>query len=371
MNKSFERTLNTLKRANLFRERTIFDDNVIDLSSNDYLGMSKNKLTLKQTYKDLKKLKYHSPKASILVNGYSKIHKEFENYLCKINNFEDAICVGSGFLANLSLFETLIRKGDILFCDEEYHASGILATRLLPTEVIFFKHNDYEDLENLIMSYENIENKNIFIAVEGIYSMSGNMLKKEFFDIANRYNSYLIVDEAHSSCVVGPNLLGIFDFYNIKPNHLHIKMGTLGKAYGSYGAYILANKTIINFLENRAKPIIYTTAPSLFDIRLAHNNLRYIITCKNGFIKKISQRQKIIKDILGIEKKGLVIPIEIGNNSKVLQIKENLLKKGFLVGAIRQPTVKKAIIRLIPNCDIKKSKLKKVCKLIKEYKDGE
>jgi 8-amino-7-oxononanoate synthase len=199
--------------------------------------------------------------------------------------------------------------------------------------------------------------------------MSGNIVKKEIFDIANKFDAYLIVDEAHSSCILGDNLLGIFDYYNITPNYFHIKMGTLGKAYGSYGAYILANKTIISYLENRAKSIIYTTAPSLFDIRLAHNNLKYILKNKNKFIKKISKRQKIVKDILGIEKKGLVIPIEIGNNKKVVDIKNILLKNNFLVGAIRQPTVKKAIIRLIPKCDIKKEDLIKVCNYIKEYKD--
>jgi 8-amino-7-oxononanoate synthase len=365
INNAFERTLKTLKRANLFRERIIFDDNIIDLSSNDYLGMSNNKYTLKKTYKDLKSLKSHSPKASMLVNGYSRIHKDFENYLCKINNFENAICVGSGFLANLSIIETLVRKGDILFCDEEYHASGILATKLLPTQVIFFKHNDYEQLENLILSSENY--KNIFIAVEGIYSMSGNIVKKEFFDIADKYNSYLIVDEAHSSCIVGNNLLGVFDFYNITPKTNHIKMGTLGKAYGSYGAYILANHTVISFVENRAKAIIYTTAPSLFDIQLAFNNLRYIILYKNYFIKKIKSRQKIVKDILNIEKNGLVIPIPVESNKQALHIKEKLLEEGFLVGAIRQPTVKKPIIRLIPKVDIKKKHLKKVCQFIRNH----
>jgi 8-amino-7-oxononanoate synthase len=364
---SFTKSLNSLKKANLFRQRVVFDKNIIDLSSNDYLGMSTNKKTLKQTYKDLKNISTHSPKASMLVNGYSIVHKEFEDYLAKINNFESAICVGSGFLANIAMFEALIRKGDVLLCDEEYHASGILATNLLSADIIFFSHNDSSDLKLKLESLKDYNN--IFIAVEGIYSMSGNIVKKEIFDIANKFDAYLIVDEAHSSCILGDNLLGIFDYYNITPNYFHIKMGTLGKAYGSYGAYILANKTIISYLENRAKSIIYTTAPSLFDIRLAHNNLKYILKNKNKFIKKISKRQKIVKDILGIEKKGLVIPIEIGNNKKVVDIKNILLKNNFLVGAIRQPTVKKAIIRLIPKCDIKKEDLIKVCNYIKEYKD--
>ncbi len=96
--------------------------------------------------------------------------------------------------------------------------------------------------------------------------MQGDIAPKQIFDFAQEEDALLIVDEAHSCGVIGDNLLGVFDYYNIKPRANHIKMGTLGKAYGSYGAYILASKNIIEFLLNRAKAVIYTTAPSLFDM---------------------------------------------------------------------------------------------------------
>lgn len=360
----YEKELNAIKKSNLYRQRKIFDENLIDLASNDYLGLSSNETLFKNAYENVLKQKYRSPKASILVNGYSQIHKKFEDDLKKANKFEEALVVGSGFLANVSMIEALVRKGDTLFIDEEYHASGILATKLLKKEqVILFSHNDYQDLENKIKIRE-LKGRFI-IAIEGVYSMSGNIAHKEFFDISNKYDALLIVDEAHSSGVIGENLLGIFDYYNIKPQKNHIKMGTLGKAYGSYGAYILSSKNIIDFLINRAKAVIYTTAPSLFDIALANESLKYILSNTNEIKTKIKNRQKVIKEELDIESKSLITAYEIGENKKVLEIQKKVLENGYIVGAIRQPTVKSAIIRLISKIDVSIDDLQKVCKLIK------
>jgi len=344
----YEKELEALKKANRFRQRNLNNTNLIDLASNDYLGLASNKKLLKKAYKLVKKYNYYAPKSSMLVNGYSKIHKLFENKLKKINGFEEAIIVGSGFLANISLIEALIRKKDILFIDEEYHASGMLASRLVQGEVVVFKHNDFRDLEEKL---KTLKYNRAIIAVEGVYSMSGDIAPKEFDDLAKKYDAILLVDEAHSSGVIGKNLLGWFDYFNIKIQNYHIKMGTLGKAYGSYGAYILASKHIISYLINRAKPIIYSTAPSLFDTALGLVSLKYIIKHKKILRKKIQKRQELAKQLLGIETKSLILPIIIGDNKKVLNIQSNLISLGYIVGAIRQPTVNKAILRVILKLD--------------------
>ncbi len=363
----YSKELNSIKKSNRLRTRKIYDKSLIDLASNDYLGLTTNKQLFENAYNRVLKEEYTAPKASILVNGYSLIHKEFEDALKKANKFEDALVVGSGFLANISMIEALVRKGDVLFIDEEYHASGMLATKLLDDkQIIVFKHNDFKDLKE---KFEKTNNKGRkLIAIEGVYSMQGDLAPKEIFDFANEKNALLIVDEAHSSGVLGNNLLGIFDYYNIRPKENHIKMGTLGKAYGSYGAYILASNIIIEFLLNRAKAVIYTTAPSLFDIALAHESLKYILKNKEKLKEKIASNLQVINDNLGIKSDSLIIPIDIADNKKVLEIQETLKENGFLLGAIRQPTVKSAIIRLIAKIDVSSEDLNKSCKILKRLR---
>ena len=364
----YQKELDALKKVNRFRERKIYDKNLIDLASNDYLGLTSNKKLFKKTYKMVLKENSFCPKASLLVNGYSNIHKKFEKKLCKVNGFEDGIVVGSGFLANISLIESLGRKRDLLFIDEQYHASGMLATKLTDGDVVIFKHNDTEDLENKIKLHT--KSGRIIIAIEGVYSMGGDIAPKEFYNIASRYDAILLVDEAHSSGVIGGNLLGWFDYWDIKPQSNHIKMGTLGKAYGSYGAYILASYEIISYLENRAKPIIYSTAPSIFDIALGYINLKYILKNKTNIKRKIIRNQQIVEDILDIKTDSLIVPIVICDNKRVLKMQNLLIQKGYLVGAIRQPTVKKAIIRMIIKLDIEEDKLKDICNFILNYLDN-
>ena len=359
----YEKEMEAIKRSNRHRTRKIYDEDLIDLASNDYLGLAQNAELFKKAGERVLKEHYYAPKASMLVNGYGNIHKEFEDALCLANGFESAVAVGSGFLANISMIEALVRKGDTLLIDEEYHASGMLASKLVGGKAIIFKHNDIEDLRDKLITHHS---SRVIIAIEGVYSMEGDIAPLEIFDLADEYNALLIVDEAHSSGVIGENLLGIFDHYGIKPRANHIKMGTLGKAYGSYGAYILANSEIIDFLINRAKPIIYSTAPSLFDTALGLESLGYILKNSNSLKKRIEANQKIVRDILGIDPQSLIVPVLVGENKKVVQIQQKLKEAGFVVGAIRQPTVKSAIIRLIAKIDVSENDLKKACNLVKE-----
>ena len=358
----YQKELLALKKSHRYRKREIFH-NLKDLASNDYLGLAYKKKQLKKACKNLAKEEYFTPKASMLVNGYHPIHQKFETFLAKINGFEAGLVVGSGFLANIALIEALVRKNDILFIDSEFHASGNLAAKLV-NNVTIFEHNNVKELEYLL---QESKAKRKIIAIEGVYSMSGDLAKKEIFDLAKKYEAILIVDEAHSSGTIGKNLLGIFDYYHLKIEPNFIKMGTLGKAYGSYGAYILSSSIIREFLINRAKPIIYSTAPSLFDIELAYLNAKYILNHKKKLQKKVHKLKKVVFEILGFLPESLIVPIEIGNNKKVLAIQKALLKKGYLVGAIREPTVKRAIVRVILRKSIKPKELKFVLEFIKNY----
>ena len=340
----YQNELRVIKKAGLFRDRAIFDDTFLDLASNDYLGFAEDKELFELAYKRVKSYKTHSPKASQLLNGYHPIHKEFEDYLKHRNGFEDCILVGSGFLANLALIEALPRKGDLLILDEEFHASGVLASKLPTTNVEFFKHNDILDLRNILKLHDY---KRVIIAVEGVYSMGGDLLKQEIFDLADEFDALLIVDEAHSSGVLGKSFLGIYEHYNITPKSNHIKMGTLGKAYGSYGAYILASLDIVLFLQNRAKSIIYATAPSVFDTALAYEAMMKIEDAEDAIRLKRDKVIKRVDEIFNQKIDSLILKIDIGDNERAISLKDWAFKRGVLIGAIRPPTVKSAILRVI------------------------
>jgi len=342
----YQKELNALKKSGRFRQRRVWDKDLIDFASNDYLGLANNKEQLTKALNLVNEYDNHAPKASMLVNGYHEIHERFEQRLARLNGFEEGIVVGSGFLANVSLIEALVRKKDMLFIDEDYHASGMMTTGLLGDRVVKFKHNDPNDLEEKLRSHNNTSRK--IIAVEGVYSMSGALCHKDIFSLADEYEALLIVDEAHSSGVVGEKLLGIFELYDIKPHERHIKMGTLGKAYGSYGAYILASSHIVSFLVNRGKPIIYSTAPSVIDTALALVNIDYVAAHSKKLQEEIQSRQEIVKNTIGITMQSLILPIPMINNTTTLNYQQELEEKGYLVGAIRQPTVREPILRIIP-----------------------
>ncbi|MDA7817145.1 pyridoxal phosphate-dependent aminotransferase family protein [Sulfurimonas sp.] len=361
----YSNELKALKKSGRFRTREVYDDTLVDFASNDYLGLSHNKKLHEVTCKELSQLPLHSSKASLLVNGYHRIHKDFEEALCSVNGFEDAIILGSGFNANIALVESLVRKGDTLFMDEKYHASGVLASKLNSLHVEFFSHNNMDELRDML---QGSKAKRKIVAVEGIYSMDGDLVDKQVFDICDKEDAILIVDEAHSSGVIGDKLMGIFDYYNIEIKPNHIKMGTLGKAYGSFGAFILASEHIVEYLINRAKPIIYATSLSLYDTLLAHNSLKYILENSEKIKEDISLRKRIVKEELGLHIDGLIVPILIGDNKKVIEIRDKLRELNYAVGAIREPTVDKAIIRLIARVGVSCEELRAICRNLAKIK---
>lgn len=376
INNKYQKSLNALKQKSLLRKIKIYDKDLIDFASNDYLNLASNKKLAKKAYKRAylsKKAKNSLSQSSMLVGGYSKIHKDTKNLILKYENFDKCIILGSGFLANIALFSSLIRANDRLYIDESYHASGILASNEYANNREFFTHNCPKDLE---IKLKNKTHKGIsIIAIEGIYSMSGEIAKKEFALLALKYNCILIVDEAHSSGVLGDKLKGWYEHHNIKitPKSNFIKLGTLSKAYGSYGAYILSNKVINLFLLNRAKSIIYSTALSPFDCALAYYHIKHI----NKNYKKIKQRldklnKYTTKQIQKLQLKIKPLPnaktcihtIIINNSLQTINTQKQLIKDGFLVGAIRPPSVKQALIRICIGLRHNKKQIKRLFRLI-------
>jgi 8-amino-7-oxononanoate synthase len=359
---SYRKSLEALDRRGMYRNREVFNRNLLDFASNDYLRLSERKELFQRAVQRVEREQFHSPRASMLVNGYSSIHREFEELLLSLTGFQSGVAVGSGFLANFGLIEALVRKGDTLFIDKEYHSSGVVATRLHDkSQIVYFDHNSPEDL---IRKLEASGSGGKIIAVEGIYSMEGSLLKREFFDIADRYEALLIVDEAHSVGVVGNRLQGVFDLYDIQPKENHIKMGTLGKALGSYGSYILGSETVIEFLINRSKPIIYSTAPSLFDIALGSEGVRAVEKDREKYKREIAEFKNIGKEIFQRDFQSLIFPIELSSSDEVVTAKKYLQKRGYLVGGIRPPTVSRPILRVIGRVGGRSDKFRELLEII-------
>ena len=355
----YSKELEALKRANRYRRVELFNS-FIDLASNDYLNLASNRKNFKKACNLVMSYDIFAPRASLLINGYHPIHNQFEKEVAFVNGFEEGLVVGSGFLANIALIEALVRREDELFIDKKYHASGILATKLID-RVSFFEHNCAKDLEQKLIKSRA---KRKIVAIEGVYSMSGDIAKREIFEVAKRFDALLIVDEAHSSGTIGKRLLGVFDYYDFEILPNFIKMGTLGKAYGSYGAYILSSKEIKEFLINRAKPIIYSTAPSVFDTALALINFRYILKNSSKLRKKLKKRQELARKILNKDIKSPILVVEAASNKEVILKQQKLLKEGIIVGAIRQPTVEIPINRVILRLGVKKKIIKKALEIL-------
>lgn len=354
----YSKELALLKQTQRLREKKIHSPSLLDYASNDYLGLACIPSLLDQAITRLKRFPSHAPTSSMAINGYHPIHQEFEECLIAYFNFQACMLFGSGFLANLALFDTLVRKHDVIFIDELYHASGQYPAKMLNQRAVFFKHNDPLDLLRKIQ--QNPTKGRRLIAIEGVYSMDGDLAKIDFAFIAQEYNALLIVDEAHSSGVIGENLKGYFDYYKLPILPCYIKMGTLSKAYGSYGAYVLAEKNIIDFLFSKAKSSIYTTAPSLFDIALAHENLLYVQKNTQSFYELLEEQRKIFSPHL----QSQIAITPFSNQEFMMEVSQILLKEGFLVGAIRKPTSKTPRIRITLNLKNPKMQTQKLCKIL-------
>ncbi len=355
----FQKSLDALAKKERLRSKRLLPKNTVDFASNDYLGFKKDAKSFERAVNAVKKEGAFAPSASQLVYGYQNSHKKLENTLKKMYGFEDALIVGSGFLANTALVSALAGHNDLILMDEEYHASGIAALELSKAKHELFAHSDANDFEKKL---KNAKASRVFVFVESVYSMIGDILPLEIIEIADKYGAYLVIDEAHGHGVIGAHLGGIYDYYGIAPKPRHIKMGTLSKAIGSYGAYILATKEIISFLVNRAKPVIYSTALSPIDAQLANERIKKISKNSESLRKKMDERLLLCSEIL---QKNFLTPIIMIETKNAEKIHAKLSKENIVVGFIRPPTVKNPSIRLIARLGESKKCLLKTLKIIK------
>jgi len=328
----FEEKLRIRRQENNFRELKIFSDEFIDFQSNDYLGFSRNKEIHEIWYKENLEFHHNGATGSRLISGNSNYYTDIEEYLSKYYTSENTIIFPSGYMANLAVFSTIPQKNDVVLYDELCHASIRDGLRLSFAKSYSFKHNDFIDLEEKLQKH----NSNIYVVAEGLYSMDG-----DFPDVYNlealmkKYHFKLILDEAHSTGILGENGKGLYE--NFKEG-IFLRIHTFGKAMGIHGAVVCCKNDVKDFLVNFSRPLIYSTAmcfSELSRIKIVHEYYK---------IKGLKLKEKLAENIKYFNSKWeaksfLQSPIQLYFNENIHEIETKLLQKKIAAKAIKSPTV--------------------------------
>jgi len=324
-----------------------------NFSSNDYLGLTQHKGIKKSIIDGIKKYGNGSG-ASHMISGHYEIHDQLETLAAENLRFDKSILFSSGFTANIGVITALCDRNDLIFADRLNHASLNEASLLSKSKFIRYNHLNLEHLEKLLK--ENDGRRKLIIS-DAVFSMDGDLINvPALISLCEKYDAYLYVDDAHGYGVLGKNGQGILEHYypklDLRPKQKKriIYMFTLGKAVGVSGAIVVANKEIINYLIQKAKTYIYTTASSP---AISCGIITSLSIIKEGksLRKKLLKSINLLRD--KIENKALlgrsitaIQPILINDTSKAIQISEKLLQEGFYVPVIRPPTVPKNTSRL-------------------------
>lgn len=340
-----EQELEDLKKNNLFREFkkiekisgtkiTIDGKEYINFCSNDYLGLSQNPQIKEKAAEAIREYGFGAG-ASRLISGTSALHIELEEKIARYKNCQAAIVFSTGYQANLGTITSLVGKEDTVICDRLNHASIIDACRLSGAKFQIYRHCGLKDLEKILRN--SLKFKKKLVITEAVFSMDGDIAPiKEITEISKKYGALTMVDYAHATGVIE------------QEGQPDIIMGTLSKALGSIGGFVAGNYQLIDYLRNKARSFIYTTAlpPSACAAALAALE---IIQNSPKIIEKLWENIYFFHQetsTLISKPQSAIIPILIGDTRKTLECSAKLFEQGFFISAIRPPTVPKGTSRL-------------------------
>src|SRR3989338_7747841 len=334
-----DQELEALKKAGLYRELKVIDrSKIIIFCSNDYLGLANHPKVIKKATGALKKFGAGAG-ASRLISGNTIIHEELEKKLARFKKREAAIVFPTGYMANLGTISALTNEKDTIIIDRLNHASIIDACRLTKAKFQVYPHKDMATLEKILKRSEIYKKR--LIITDSIFSMDGDIAPlPQIVKLAKRYNAITMIDEAHATGVLGQNGRGAEEHFGIE-GQIDIVMGTLSKAIGSLGGFVAGSQRLIDYLRNKARNFIYTTALSPASCAAAIAALE-IIEAE----PKIRQRLWTNVKSLGFKSETPIIPIMIGDTKKTMAISQKLLARGFFISGIRPPTVPRDQSRL-------------------------
>ncbi len=370
MLKNYQNILNNLYDNSHFREIKDFDwkdekyisyndKTLLNLSSNNYLGFADNKnITEKFLNNGGDKYSFGSASARLLT-GTLPIYKELENLISELFKTEGTLLFNSGYHANIGVNSTLAAKGDVVFSDKLNHASIIDGMQLGSGKFFRYPHNDMDALEKLLIRERN-NFKTATIVTESVFSMDGDIANLvKLTELKNKYNCLLVVDEAHAFGVFGTKGLGILEKLDLI-QEADLIIGTFGKAIGSIGAFITGKKILIDYLTNKARSFIFSTA--LPPINIAFS--KYII--EKELPNTFNKRKKMLDLAQKLGSSSQIIPVIIGENKETIDLCERLYENGYFTLPIRPPTVPEGTsrLRLSLTTEINEEDLRKLCNII-------
>jgi 8-amino-7-oxononanoate synthase len=354
--KNLATKLETRKQNNALR-KLVATNNLIDFSSNDYIGFSKNKAIFEGTHQYLidNDSIQNGATGSRLLSGNHKVYQETETYIASFHQSESALIFNSGYDANVGFFSSVPQKGDLILYDELCHASIRDGIQLSNAKAYKFKHNDFEDLKRLISkpTTTNQQPTTIYIVTESVFSMDGDCPNlEELVEVSNKYNCCLVVDEAHALGVFGENGEGLVQMLGLQ-DQVFARIMTFGKGLGCHGAAVLGSQELKDFLVNFARSFIYTTGlspHSVATILIAYQHLETEKTSINSLRENIvhfNQEQHLLgMKPMFVKSKSAIQSAIVPGNQNVKSIANQLQEKGFNVKAILSPTVPEGQERL-------------------------
>ena len=321
---------------------------MISLCSNDYLGLS-NHPKLREAARVAMDRYGFGTGASRLVSGNTVLHEELEKRIAAFKGAEAAILFNSGYAANTGIIPALAKEGDAIFSDSLNHASIIDGCRLSKALVCVYRHRDMDHLETLLKEGQAAWRR--LVVTDGVFSMDGDIAPlPDIVSLAEQYDAIIMVDEAHATGVLGKNGRGTMEHFNLH-GKVHIQMGTLGKALGSFGAYVAGDKDVIEYLLNTCRSYIFSTSlpPAVCAASIAAID---IVDAEPVWREKLwNNRNRLV---VGLEAQGIgigksetpIMPIIIGDNEKTLKAGKRLFDEGVFATAIRPPTVAEGSARI-------------------------
>jgi 8-amino-7-oxononanoate synthase len=314
---------------------------LINFGGNDYLGLATRSIAALPTVS--------GSGASPLVCGWTDAHQRLTETIASFEGTEAAVLFPSGYAACSGTVATLAQKGDLILSDQLNHASLIDGCRLSRAQTIVFRHRDCQHAEE-ILSRCRAEFSRAWILTDAVFSMDGHVAPlRDLCEIAERFDAHVIVDEAHATGVLGETGSGLCEAVAVK-DRVAVRIGTLSKAVGSQGGFVAANRVVIDYLINRARSLIYSTALSPLAVAAAEQALDQISSHPRARIE-LHELARTTRRRLGMavdppEDSVPIIPVIVGEDTLATRVSQSLAEAGFYVPAIRPPTVPEGTARL-------------------------